>query len=135
MAKATVYRMINDGAFPAPVKPTGSRMSAWPEEVVDNWICARTGANGGLQARLPPAAWRCGVFLLAGGYNTATPRPLRRGMAVLRDSCYDAQQRAGWPDSPRPAGSVARSKPKGNKGGWSLGGLLKAVLREMVGPG
>lgn len=49
MAKATVYRMINDGAFPAPVKPTGSRMSAWPEEVVDNWIRARTGANGGLQ--------------------------------------------------------------------------------------
>lgn len=40
ISKSTVWRLVRAGRFPAPLK-LGSRMTAWVEEEVDEWLLAR----------------------------------------------------------------------------------------------
>ena len=37
LARATIYRRIQEGTFPQPVK-IGTRSVAWPSAVIDDWI-------------------------------------------------------------------------------------------------
>lgn len=41
LPQSTLYRLIAEGKFPAPIKPTGARSSAWIESEVSAWIGAR----------------------------------------------------------------------------------------------
>ncbi len=40
LSRSTMYVLIADGRFPAPVK-LSARCSAWPSDKVDAWIAAR----------------------------------------------------------------------------------------------
>lgn len=42
----SIYRMMNDGRFPRPVKITG-RIVAWPEGVIADWLASRPVAHEG----------------------------------------------------------------------------------------
>lgn len=42
--RSALYRMVQAGTFPAPVK-LGDRVSAWPEHEVCEWIAARIAAR------------------------------------------------------------------------------------------
>lgn len=45
--RATVYRLIRVGTFPAPVKALGPHSSAWVEAEIEAWLQARiTAARG-----------------------------------------------------------------------------------------
>ena len=44
LARSTIYKLIKNGDFPAPVKLTGSRAVAWPSCAVDAWIASRISA-------------------------------------------------------------------------------------------
>lgn len=37
LGKSTIYRLIHDGKFPKPIKPTGMTR-AWRESDIDAWI-------------------------------------------------------------------------------------------------
>ena len=41
ISKATIYRWIGMGTFPAPVNPGDSRMIAWKSDVIETWIESR----------------------------------------------------------------------------------------------
>jgi len=43
LGRSTIYRRINQGTFPAPVK-LGHRAVAWRESDINRWIHQRTGA-------------------------------------------------------------------------------------------
>ncbi len=38
LAKSTLYELIKQNGFPAPIRPNGVRCSMWVETEVDNWI-------------------------------------------------------------------------------------------------
>jgi predicted DNA-binding transcriptional regulator AlpA len=40
MSRATIYRKIGEGTFPAPVK-LGARASAWVASEIDAWVAQR----------------------------------------------------------------------------------------------
>lgn len=40
LSRATIYRMVEAGKFPAPVRIT-SRCIAWPESAVNDWVSVR----------------------------------------------------------------------------------------------
>lgn len=40
LARSTIYKLVADGDFPAPIKLT-SRSVAWPSDAVSAWIDAR----------------------------------------------------------------------------------------------
>ena len=42
MSKATLYRMVKSGTFPAPLRPSMSRMIAWKYVDIEEWIDSRT---------------------------------------------------------------------------------------------
>lgn len=46
LSRATIYRLVEAGKFPAPIRIT-SRCIAWPESAVNEWIAARLGDRGG----------------------------------------------------------------------------------------
>jgi prophage regulatory protein len=41
IGRTTIYAMVNDGTFPAPVQ-LGARAVAWRESEIDAWIASRT---------------------------------------------------------------------------------------------
>jgi prophage regulatory protein len=41
LGRTSVYKLIGEGRFPAPVKTLGARASRWVEGEVDAWIQAR----------------------------------------------------------------------------------------------
>ena len=43
LSKSTLWRLINDGQFPQPIK-LGPRATGWIEEEVDEWIASRSRA-------------------------------------------------------------------------------------------
>ena len=43
LSKSTLWRYINEGDFPKPIK-LGPRASGWIEEEVDDWIASRPRA-------------------------------------------------------------------------------------------
>lgn len=43
LSRSTMYAMITDGRFPAPVK-LSVRCAAWPSDKVDAWIAERLAA-------------------------------------------------------------------------------------------
>ena len=43
LSKSTLWRLINDGEFPEPIK-LGPRATGWIEEEVDDWIASRSRA-------------------------------------------------------------------------------------------
>ena len=43
LSKSTLWRLINDGDFPEPIK-LGPRATGWLEEEVDEWIRSRSRA-------------------------------------------------------------------------------------------
>lgn len=49
LAKTTIYRLIREGKFPAPV-PLAGRTRAWSSVSVDDWIaaCIAAGTNKGV---------------------------------------------------------------------------------------
>ncbi|PYC20242.1 AlpA family transcriptional regulator [Aquipseudomonas alcaligenes] len=49
LARSTVYKAIQDGAFPAPV-PLGAKAVAWVEAEILEWIQARVSARDRLAA-------------------------------------------------------------------------------------
>lgn len=44
IGRSTIYAMINEGTFPAPIK-LGPHMSAWVESEVDKWIQDKIDAS------------------------------------------------------------------------------------------
>ena len=44
LARSTIYRMMNKGEFPKPVK-IGRRAVAWPESEIERWIAERPAAD------------------------------------------------------------------------------------------
>ena len=44
VSPATIWRWVKLGEFPAPVK-LGAQTTAWPVEVVDEWLAARSTGN------------------------------------------------------------------------------------------
>jgi prophage regulatory protein len=46
LSRSTVYRLINEGAFPDPVKVT-ARTSAWLESAVSTWMAERMQTASG----------------------------------------------------------------------------------------
>ena len=44
LARSTIYRMINEGMFPRPVR-IGRRAVAWLESDIERWIAARPAAD------------------------------------------------------------------------------------------
>lgn len=42
MSRSQIYRMIQTGEFPKPVK-LGARMSVWPDEVIAKWLSEKLG--------------------------------------------------------------------------------------------
>ena len=48
LSRSTLYELIADGAFPAPV-PLGARSVAWAESEVQRWIERRIAARGGVR--------------------------------------------------------------------------------------
>jgi len=44
LARSTLYKLIQKGDFPAPVKLTGSRAVAWSSCAIDAWIASRIAA-------------------------------------------------------------------------------------------
>ena len=44
VSQATIWRWVQSGKFPAPVK-LGANTSAWPVEVIDEWLAARTNTD------------------------------------------------------------------------------------------
>lgn len=48
LSKTHLYRLIQQGKFPAPHK-LSERVSAWSEEAVDNWLADRFGVHQGDQ--------------------------------------------------------------------------------------
>lgn len=40
LSRATIYRLVEAGKFPAPVRIT-SRCIAWPESAVNDWVSGR----------------------------------------------------------------------------------------------
>ena len=40
LARSTLYKLIGEGNFPAPVRITGKAV-AWPSNLVDAWIASR----------------------------------------------------------------------------------------------
>ena len=44
LARSTIYRMIEAGTFPRPVK-IGQRAVAWPESDIERWIAERPEAG------------------------------------------------------------------------------------------
>jgi len=47
LSRASIYRQINEGRFPAPVK-IGARAIAWPESIVSQWLEDRISESRGL---------------------------------------------------------------------------------------
>jgi prophage regulatory protein len=45
LARSTLYKLIKDGTFPAPVKLTGQRAVAWSSCAVDAWIASRIASG------------------------------------------------------------------------------------------
>lgn len=45
LARSTLYKLIRNGNFPAPVKLTGSRAVAWSSDAVNAWVASRI-SNG-----------------------------------------------------------------------------------------
>lgn len=46
VSRATLYRMIEKGAFPRPKSLTGGRAVAWLESDVSEWIASRVTRGG-----------------------------------------------------------------------------------------
>jgi len=44
LARSTIYKMVSEGSFPAPIKITGKAV-AWPSDAVDDWVTARISAS------------------------------------------------------------------------------------------
>ena len=44
LSKATMYNLINQGLFPAPIR-LGLKSVGWTEESIDNWITSRPSAK------------------------------------------------------------------------------------------
>ena len=44
LARSTLYKLMKNSQFPAPVKLTGSRAVAWSSCAVDAWIASRIAA-------------------------------------------------------------------------------------------
>jgi len=44
LARSTIYKMVSQGSFPAPIKITGKAV-AWPSDAVDAWVTARISAS------------------------------------------------------------------------------------------
>ena len=44
LARATIYKYMNDGSFPLSV-PLGGRAVAWVEQEVNDWVLARVAAR------------------------------------------------------------------------------------------
>jgi prophage regulatory protein len=40
LSRSTIYRLLKDGAFPAPVR-IGSRSVAWKSSEIDEWVNSR----------------------------------------------------------------------------------------------
>lgn len=38
MKKSTIYRLIKEGQFPAPIHPAGTRISCWSASDVEKWV-------------------------------------------------------------------------------------------------
>jgi prophage regulatory protein len=55
LSRSTIYRCIQSGTFPKPIKPTGSGRTAaarWPESVIKHWLEAQIGvASHVIEAR------------------------------------------------------------------------------------
>ncbi|WP_081082278.1 helix-turn-helix transcriptional regulator [Burkholderia diffusa] len=49
LRKSSIYAMIKDGSFPAPVR-IGRRAVAWRQEDIGRWIDARRSADAGSHA-------------------------------------------------------------------------------------
>lgn len=43
---STLYKMIAEGKFPAPIHPHGSRSAFWSEAAVDKWLSDRLAEAG-----------------------------------------------------------------------------------------
>ena len=63
-SRATVYRRVADGSFPAPVD-LGRSMSAWVEDEVDAWIEARISDRDSARGASAPSAHAHGAALPA----------------------------------------------------------------------
>ena len=50
LSKSTIWRLINDGAFPEPIR-LGPRATGWLEEEIDAWIKSRSRAVNREQER------------------------------------------------------------------------------------
>ena len=50
LSNTVMYELIARGLFPKPVKPTGSRTSAWVEDEVDQFIASCIAARDAGQA-------------------------------------------------------------------------------------
>lgn len=48
LRRSTLYEMIGDGRFPAPIRIAGSRSVAWVEGEVDRWIADQIEAARGI---------------------------------------------------------------------------------------
>ncbi|MCY4652261.1 MAG: AlpA family transcriptional regulator [Dehalococcoidia bacterium] len=46
LSRSTLWRLISDGQFPAPIR-LGPRATGWIEEEVDDWISSRERAANG----------------------------------------------------------------------------------------
>lgn len=40
MSRSSVYRKIQEGSFPAPIK-ISERLNGWPESAIDDWIAEK----------------------------------------------------------------------------------------------
>ena len=44
LSKSTLWRLINDGEFPEPIR-LGPRATGWIEDEIDEWIASRSRAT------------------------------------------------------------------------------------------
>lgn len=46
LKNSSLYKMIAEGRFPAPLHPHGSRSAYWSEDAVSNWVADRLAEAG-----------------------------------------------------------------------------------------
>lgn len=69
LSRATLYRLIGDGSFPAPVKLTAGNAVGWRAGDIREWLESRERVD----APAPPA--KDALDKRAGGAGGATPSP------------------------------------------------------------
>ena len=42
VSRTTLYRLIRNGVFPSPIRPSSNRMIAWRDTDIEKWIESRT---------------------------------------------------------------------------------------------